>query len=67
MEAIQKYGGARAGSRTMLDAMLTGCEALEAAAAKGGFVSRVGVALALGLKRCVKPQPLGPLNRNNTF
>jgi hypothetical protein len=51
----------------MLDAMLTGCEALEAAAAKGGFVSRVGVALALGLKRCVKPQPLGPLNRNNTF
>uniref|UniRef100_A0A7S3VUH4 Dihydroxyacetone kinase n=1 Tax=Dunaliella tertiolecta TaxID=3047 RepID=A0A7S3VUH4_DUNTE len=35
VDAIQKYGGARAGSRTMLDALLPACEALEEVVAKG--------------------------------
>ncbi|KAF5834078.1 hypothetical protein DUNSADRAFT_9392 [Dunaliella salina] len=35
VEAMQKYGGARAGSRTMLDAWLPACEALEEVVAKG--------------------------------
>ena len=43
VEAIQKYGGARAGSRTMLDAMLPACEALEAVAAKGEYSQLSGI------------------------
>jgi len=37
VDAIQKYGGARAGSRTMLDALLPACEALEDVVAKGAL------------------------------
>ena len=35
-KAIMKYGGAAAGSRTMLDALIPASEAAEAAAASGG-------------------------------
>jgi dihydroxyacetone kinase len=46
LRAVQAYGNARAGSRTMLDALLPACDALAGAAAGGGAAAARAAAKA---------------------